>query len=154
VTHRVDLAQRRAVPHQLQREAGGETSVKQRDDHLGLADRHAPRRDVPFGMPKQPATDEDVHDTHADRRRATLSARVEAAGLGRVDPEARGLHEAVQCGVAGVRPGQREWLDDRVLCVCEQGRRAREAERRWTQAPKRRRPEQHPISVKPVRIAL
>jgi hypothetical protein len=152
--HRVDLGQRRPVSHQLQGEARGQAAVEQCNDHLGLADRHAPRLQVPLGVLQEPAADEHVHDPHADCRGPTLGAQLEPTRLGGVDPEARGLHEAVQRGIAGVRPGERQGFDDRVLGIGEQRRRAGEAERRRAQAPKRPGPEQHPLAVEPLRVAL
>jgi hypothetical protein len=154
VHHRVDLGSRQAMPHRLQREPSCEASVEQRHDHLGLADRYTPRVEVPFGVLQEAAADEHVHDPHPDRDATPRPAGFEASGLGRLDPEPGGLHEPVQRRVAGICAGERERLDDRVLGVREQRRCSREAERSRTEAPEGLRPAEHPISVKPLGVAL
>jgi hypothetical protein len=154
VQHRLDVGGGRPVAEQPHRVARREAAAEDRQERVGLADRHAPRRRVPLGVRQQPAAHEHVHHPHPQRRSPAGGAAVEAARLRHRDPERAGLEEPLAGAAAGVGAGQRQRLGHRVLGVGGQRDRAGEAEHVRAVAAEHRRAVGQPRAIEPRRIVV
>src|SRR3984893_8445285 len=128
VHHRFGVRGGRSVAEFVHAQPCAEPTRQQRDGGFGLVDRFTPCGQVPLRVAGDPMPEKDVHDANPHGGGAARRSGSGAAGFGYVDPEARGLHEAVEGGVARVLTGHAERLQYRVFGVREQGGDTEEAE--------------------------